>query len=70
MDSKITDAYLNLYNKKDDSKEVRMSNLYEQVYEEGTNEDHNIADRNDVGYKDPRQASGDLNVHLRNLLRK
>ncbi len=53
MDSKITDAYLNLYNKKDDSKEVRMSNLYEQVYEEGTNEDHNIADRNDVGYKDP-----------------
>ena len=53
MDSKITDAYLNLYNKKDNSKKIRMSNLYEQVYEEGTNEDHNIADRNNIGYKDP-----------------
>ena len=31
MDSKITDAYLNLYNKKDDSKKIRMTNLYEQV---------------------------------------
>ena len=31
MDSKITDAYLNLYNKKGNSKKVRMTNLYEQV---------------------------------------
>jgi len=38
MDSKITDAYLNLYNKKDNSKKIRMTNLYEQVVNKQFNE--------------------------------
>ena len=70
MDSKITDAYLNLYNKKDDSKKVRMTDLYEQVvneakvtieYDGGETEQIELSDVNARELKDIAKVSTSRN---------
>lgn len=58
MDSKITDAYLNLYNKKGNSKKVRMTNLYEQVVSGQTLEEAKLTLTFDDGTEEEVEVSG------------